>query len=76
MYHFKMCILLILLVSTYSLVNGFGLHGFTFKGLDGPQTVDTRAKDVQEKWLSQRLDHFNLRESSNWSMVRIYFILK
>lgn len=73
MYHFKMYVLLILLVFTNSLVDGFGLHGFTFKGLDEPQTLNNRAKDVHEKWLIQSLDHFNSRDSNIWNMVIIFF---
>ncbi|XP_035739190.1 thymus-specific serine protease-like [Vespa mandarinia] len=64
-----MYVLLILLVSIYySLVDGFGLHGFTFKGLDEPQILGTRTKDVHEDWLIQPLDHFNSRDNNLWHM--------
>lgn len=60
--------LIFLLICTNSLVNGFGLHGFTFKGLEEPTLLDKLAKNIYEKWLTQPLDHFNPRNNKIWLM--------
>ncbi|XP_058805527.1 putative serine protease K12H4.7 isoform X2 [Phymastichus coffea] len=47
-------------------VNAVGFHGLHFKGLKEPIWIGPRILD--EKWIEQRLDHFNHRDNRTWQM--------
>lgn len=54
----------------YHLGHGVGLHGFHFRGLEEPQSLDKAIQEnITEAWIQQPLDHFNPRDNRTWSMV-------
>ncbi|XP_053994684.1 putative serine protease K12H4.7 [Hylaeus volcanicus] len=59
---------LLTLCLTIRLGDGVGFHGFHFRGLEEPQSTLFSADNVQEKWITQPLDHFNARDNRTWSM--------
>lgn len=62
-------ILLLVLCSVYPLVQGIGFRGFTFRGLEEPESLKQDAgEDIIEGWITQPLDHFNYRDNRTWSM--------
>lgn len=53
----------------YHLGHGVGLHGFHFRGLEEPQSLDKAIQEnITEAWIQQPLDHFNPRDNRTWSM--------
>ncbi|XP_020290763.1 putative serine protease K12H4.7 [Pseudomyrmex gracilis] len=58
---------LLLLCSLQSIVNGVGLHGFTFRGLREPEPLAKNATII-EGWITQPVDHFNHRDNRTWYM--------
>lgn len=67
-------ILLLVLCLVYPLVKGIGFRGFTFQGLEEPESLKKDAdEDIIEGWITQPLDHFNYRDNRTWSMVIILY---
>ena len=64
--------ILFVLCSVHPLVNGVGFRGFTFKGLEEPESLTKNVgTNIVESWITQPLDHFNHRDNRTWSMVII-----
>lgn len=64
----------LLLCSIQSIVNGVGLHGFTFRGLKEPEPLAKNAI-INEGWITQPVDHFNHRDNRTWNMVIICYTI-
>ncbi|EGI66772.1 PREDICTED: putative serine protease K12H4.7 [Acromyrmex echinatior] len=61
--------ILFVLCSVHPLVNGVGFRGFTFKGLEEPESLTKNVgTNIVESWITQPLDHFNHRDNRTWSM--------
>ncbi|OAD59600.1 Putative serine protease K12H4.7 [Eufriesea mexicana] len=61
--------LFLLLCFTCRLGHGVGLHGFHFRGLEEPRSLNkANPENITESWIVQYVDHFNPRDNRTWSM--------
>lgn len=63
---------LLLLCIAFRASDAVGLHGFHFRGLKEPFSLNrTDSQNIIEAWIEQPLDHFNPRDNRTWLMVLV-----